>query len=460
MSEDKSEIGEFKSEIEVDKSFFSRVLCKPQEVIFYTITKILTDVYPNKKIIEVGTRYFQLIAYANNEINECKLTPKESILSQLLAQYSKKDSIFYYPHNVWYKVEWDNQVLEVLVVTVNNYHHYWIVADDNEIAESFFHSVCAWDKNIDREILVFEWNCWDKNKEIFESIQKATFDKLILPEQLKSNIEHEIKRFFDSQEKYANFDIPWKRGILLTGSPGNGKTLAIKALINQTKQTCLYIKSLEKDYYIHQIFQQARDLSPCILVIEDIDSISTEKNRSIFLNELDGFAENQGILTIATTNHPEKLDPAIFERPGRFDCRYNFDLPGKDERLAYINKWSENDKYKKEPELQLSKQDKDFIVEKTDGFSFAYMEKTMTFALIAWFNQLEPRKKTFEQIIKDEIEDENLRRQQANSKDDEKSKDEEKCEESNATGYSLKKWKVLQLFSRFFDNGKNKHGTS
>ncbi len=62
-----------------------------------------------------------------------------------------------------------------------------------------------------------------------------------------------------------------------------------------------------------------------MLIIEDIDSLVTEHNRSYFLNQLDGFEENAGILTVATSNHPEKLDPAISNRPSRFDRRYYFD---------------------------------------------------------------------------------------------------------------------------------------
>jgi SpoVK/Ycf46/Vps4 family AAA+-type ATPase len=69
--------------------------------------------------------------------------------------------------------------------------------------------------------------------------------------------------------------------------------------------------------------------------MEDIDSMVTDKIRSLFLNELDGFATNVGVVVLATTNHPERLDPAILDRPSRFDRKYYFELPAEAERRAY-----------------------------------------------------------------------------------------------------------------------------
>ena len=87
------------------------------------------------------------------------------------------------------------------------------------------------------------------------------------------------------------------------------------------------------------MFAQARETVPCILVLEDLDSLITEHNRSFFLNELDGFAANTGVVTIASTNYPERLDAAILARPSRFDRKYHFGLPGAAERLAYMELW-------------------------------------------------------------------------------------------------------------------------
>jgi ATP-dependent 26S proteasome regulatory subunit len=91
-----------------------------------------------------------------------------------------------------------------------------------------------------------------------------------------------------------------------------------------------------------------------------------EKNRSFFLNIVDGFASNQGVVILATTNHPEQIDPALLDRGGRFDSKYHFELPAKTERASYIKQW--NDDIKKSP-MRLSDKGIDEIAESTDGFS-------------------------------------------------------------------------------------------
>jgi len=70
---------------------------------------------------------------------------------------------------------------------------------------------------------------------------------------------------------------------------------------------------------MQDVFDKARQLSPCVVVFEDLDSLITDRNRSFFLNQLDGLSGNDGLLIIGTTNHFEKLDPALSTRPSRFD---------------------------------------------------------------------------------------------------------------------------------------------
>lgn len=66
-------------------------------------------------------------------------------------------------------------------------------------------------------------------------------------------------------------------------------------------------------------FNKARELSPCVVILEDLDSLISDQNRSFFLNQLDGLEGNEGLLIIGTTNHFDKLDPGINARPSRFD---------------------------------------------------------------------------------------------------------------------------------------------
>jgi AAA+ superfamily predicted ATPase len=158
--------------------------------------------------------------------------------------------------------------------------------------------------------------------------------------------------------------------------PIASKTHTVKALVNLTKQPCLYVKSFNgywgtDDDRIRDVFTRSRKTTPSIVVLEDLDSLIDKENRAFFLNELDGFAMNTGVVVIATTNHPEKLDPAILDRPSRFDRKYYFTLPAPPERLAYVVSWNQSLK----PELRVTEVSLPKLVEATDGFSFAYLKE-------------------------------------------------------------------------------------
>jgi SpoVK/Ycf46/Vps4 family AAA+-type ATPase len=202
---------------------------------------------------------------------------------------------------------------------------------------------------------------------------------------LKSDILGDASDFFAAEATYQTYGVPWKRGILLIGPPGNGKTHMVKALINRLAKPCLYVKSFEAQYStassnMQRVFARAREVAPCVLVLEDLDALISEQSRSFFLNEVDGFAANHGILLLATTNHPERIDAAILNRPSRFDRKYHFALPETAEREAYIARWNET----LPPDTRLSPAGLDAAAERSEGFSFAYLKELFLTALMAW----------------------------------------------------------------------------
>ncbi len=153
-------------------------------------------------------------------------------------------------------------------------------------------------------------------------------------------------------------------------------------------QPCLYVKSLNAEYStdednIRQVFERARRSAPCILVFEDLDALLTAQNRSFFLNELDGFAANTGIVALATTNHPERLDPAILDRPSRFDRKYPFSLPELAEREAYITMWNAS----LQPTVRLSDEAVHKLSELSEGFSFAYLKELFLSSMMRWVSR-------------------------------------------------------------------------
>jgi hypothetical protein len=385
------------------QELFAEALREPPLALLYHVSRHLAASYPDRAMIEgCDCDFSKLTNFA--AAGRCILRLEDSIHNQVGVWWSDETGIVDYPRNVWYEVEWEGHSLDVVVMNwcSNNSPWHWIMAETAEVARRFYAAVCGHKAEVVDELLVFDGGRWTGSGRLFRQIGGTTFDNLVLPEKLKSEIQADVGRFFASREAYEKYGVPWKRGLLLVGPPGNGKTHAIKALINATGRPCLYIKTFESDDWteetgIRKVFERARAASPCLLVLEDLDSLVSADNRSFFLNEMDGFAENAGILTIATTNHPGKLDPAILDRPSRFDRKYHFGLPAHPERLAYIEQWDRT----LEPEARLTPEGELKAAERTEGFSFAYLKELVLSSLMAWVASAE--KRDMDSILLDQV---------------------------------------------------------
>lgn len=375
------------------QQLITEALSLPNNAIAYYVSQNIAAISPQKALLESSDSSFNLQKYAS--ANLCNIQQDAYIHKQIIADWNGMDNkVYEYSDNASFEVTWQGHKFDVILISWKQDYcktrYYWILADSKELAKKFFAAVCEWNSEIRDEVLVFENGGWNKNQTLFQSIKGANFENLILHGNLKKDIQYDLINFFASQETYAAYNVPWKRGILLIGSPGNGKTHTIKALINQMQQPCLYVKSFKSHYTpdsenIRRVFFQARQSAPCILILEDIDSLLTDENRSFFLNELDGFALNQGIVTIASTNHPERLDAAIRDRPSRFDRKYHFELPEILERQAYIALWNSQ----LETQMRLSDEALGQIVALTDGFSFAYLKELFISSMIRWIGVME-----------------------------------------------------------------------
>lgn len=247
-----------------------------------------------------------------------------------------------------------------------------------------------WTSQLHDEIFVFDNGRWDKSKELWNSVSGASWTDVILSPAMKQSLIDDVQGFFDNQELYAQFAVPWKRGVILHGVPGNGKTVSIKALMASLYSRpdpipSLYVKSFEtncqtEQYAIRQIFQQARSMAPCLLIFEDLDSLVNDDIRSYFLNEVDGLESNDGILMIGSTNHLDKLDPAISKRPSRFDRKYHFKIPGEEERRLYTEYWRK--KLLKNETVEFPEELCNVIAKLSEGFSFAYLKELFVMALL------------------------------------------------------------------------------
>lgn len=168
-----------------------------------------------------------------------------------------------------------------------------------------------------------------------------TWDDLVLPEKCIGEVKKNISTLIDKLHIYKKNKIPAKRGLILSGPPGNGKTLLGKILCNTIPWTFLWAtpKHIFSFKRLSAIITMCKELSPIVLFLEDIDLYAgareTNQNPALLgelMNQLDGLEGQTDIITIATTNRPEILEKALLKRPGRFDRVIKFDLPGLDER--------------------------------------------------------------------------------------------------------------------------------
>ena len=294
----------------------------------------------------------------------------------------------------WFDVRWKSHALEVVSLSWANDNcldrFSWVLAESRALAEAFVYAVTNYCEEVRGQVLVFEDGHFRKSEELFSSIQKADFDELVLGGTLKEDVRADVARFFARREFYEAHRIPWKRGLLLIGPPGNGKTQTLKALLKEIALPVLYVKTFkdrhEDSKNIRSVFARARRNAPCVVVVEDLDCALDESSRSVFLNELDGFAHNAGLLTIATTNHPHKLDRSILDRPSRFDRKFHFPLPAAPERRAFITRWS----LAQDVALRLSTQGIEHLVGRTDGFTFAYLKELLLSSSLVWVDDARP----------------------------------------------------------------------
>ncbi len=159
----------------------------------------------------------------------------------------------------------------------------------------------------------------------------------------------EIVTFLSQPEKFINLGAKIPKGILLIGPPGTGKTLLAKAIAGEAGVPFFSIAASEfvelfvgvGASRVRDLFSKAKEKAPCIIFIDEIDAVGRQRGAGIgggndereqtlnqLLTEMDGFAENSGVILIAATNRPDVLDSALM-RPGRFDRRILVSLPDR-----------------------------------------------------------------------------------------------------------------------------------
>ncbi|NOV01421.1 AAA family ATPase [Paenibacillus sp. LMG 31457] len=229
-----------------------------------------------------------------------------------------------------------------------------------------------------RQVTIFTDGPNGMEKELAPITRMVDRVEVIMKDEVKRDIYRSIDQFFDEDRTFfKEYGLPYKRGILLYGKPGNGKTTLVKSIAGSVKAPVAYWQITENTCSdsIQEVFQAAANLAPMILVIEDIDAMP-QRSRSYFLNILDGATSKEGIFLIGTTNYPEQIDPALMNRAGRFDRAYEIQLPDVTLRQTYLEQKGMGKLVTDEMMRITAKQ--------TEGFTFAQLNELFAAAALQW----------------------------------------------------------------------------
>ncbi|MBI5496813.1 MAG: ATP-binding protein [Deltaproteobacteria bacterium] len=363
----------------------------PDAGIGWRLSRLVAELHPGRSVLDGVESPFDLQEFVAE--GRCDAECASDVHAQMRTAWSRAHGLREGPVNAVYDVRWQGHLLRVVTAKwragLNDTHQYAIVvADSVDVARAFATAVSAFCNEPRRAVLVFKGGCWGRSRDLWEQIQAASFDDLVLMGDLKARIREDFAAFLAARSEYERYGVPHKRGVLLIGPPGNGKTHCLRALIRELALPCLYVMNIKQRYTtdeenIDQVFERAREVTPCLLVFEDLDAMITDKNRSYFLNQLDGLATLTGVVTVATTNHPERLDPAILERPSRFDRKYHFELPGPAERRTYLAAWNA----RLDPAMGITEAELDALAAQTHQFSFAYLKELYLSGMVRWVTQ-------------------------------------------------------------------------
>lgn len=215
------------------------------------------------------------------------------------------------------------------------------------------------------------YRCVDTPKGPMFQTMNVRVDSLIdLPDETTDMLLKEFVTFWEKAGKYAEKGLSAKRGIMLWGPPGSGKTSAVQKMASHMIQQLRGVVVVADIYppmltdLLHD-FRSIEPTRPLIVIFEDIDALVDQYGEANLLALLDGENQIANVVNVATTNYPERLDRRFADRPGRFDRVQYVGMPKEDARRTYFKaRMPDID------ELRLER-----WVKKTDGWSIAHLRE-------------------------------------------------------------------------------------
>lgn len=220
----------------------------------------------------------------------------------------------------------------------------------------------------------------------FISRNEVVDELLAWNDEIKQQLNKDVIQFLKVMPILREKGLPNSRGIILSGPPGTGKTMMAKSIATKANVTTMLISAemISSKSDVKKAFKLCRKLSPTLMIIEDIDTAGTVSRKFTdhpilgeYLQAMDGMQPNDGMLILATTNHTENIDPAISDRPGRFDRIIDVPLPNISQRRKMINNL-----LTKMPSEKITEEIISLVAKKSEGLSGAWVREVVQCALI------------------------------------------------------------------------------
>lgn len=212
----------------------------------------------------------------------------------------------------------------------------------------------------------------------FQPLPAVARDDVVLPDGVLERIERQTITFSQHVQELLAAGRSLKRGLLLFGLPGTGKTLTVMYLAGRMPDRTVLLTTGRSLSLIETVAKMARQLAPSMIVLEDVDLVAEERTMPGFgarpilfelLNEMDGLRDDQDVIFVLTTNRPDILEPALAARPGRVDLAVELPLPDPNGRRRLFELYSRG--------LHVDGIDIGGLVTRTEGASPAYIKELL-----------------------------------------------------------------------------------